>query len=328
MFICDVQPQPEELADDIDIIELSREGQPFFASVVEKKSTSILHNLEKSILEDPGKRGVIHLYQKSDLIKATLAFSHASRVAITTGFPVHTDGLPGALSLCQALVVLGKDVSLICDSENEKSLFESCVECVRREGGPRLPVKILPFSKAMEMWEGADLDAPPWDCLVAIKRAGRGRDEVYRTVNAVPESVEPVDDLFLKALSNPLVSTIAIGDSGNELGMGKVYKQVVKYISRGDTIASTTSTDFLIACGVSDWAGYALSMGLYVVSSSPVHWRYRNHGINANQAPQLDRTDFIPTMSQVNRHLYYKRTSYYFFPLWCSFFLLYRLILC
>lgn len=277
MFIADVQPQPK-VADDIDIVEISREGQPFFASVLEKKSASILHNMEKSLLDDPGKGGAIHVYQTSQLLKATLALSHASRVAITTGFPVH---LPAALSICQALVVLGKDVALISDS-GDMSLFESCVEHARREGGLKSHVKVLSYSKAIEVWRKSSPDAPLWDCIIAIERAGQTKD-------TTPVSVEPhVNGIFLEALSHPLVSTIAIVDSGDMI----------------------TPVDFLIASAVSSWAGHALALGLYVVSSSPIHWRYRNHGINADQAPQLDRADFLPTTSQVTDILIIKPFSY------------------
>lgn len=309
MFISDVQSQPVDLSDDVDIVQLSREGQPFFASVLERRSASVLLNLERSLLDDPGNRGVAHLYQESDLIKATLALSHASRVAVTTGCPVHahlevkeeTDGIPGALSVCQALTALGKEVVLISDSQSQR-LFESCVEHSRKEGTLSSPVEVITCSKAIELWDGATGlgHAPPWDCLLAIERAGRGKDGVHWTMKAAPLSVDPVDDLFLKALSHSSVSTIAIGDGGNELGMGKVHEQVVKHIPHGDTIASTTPADFVIASGVSNWAGHALSLALYVVSaSSPMHWRYRNHGIGVNQPPSLDKQDFFPTTSQV-----------------------------
>lgn len=308
MFLTDVQPQLSSIADKADIFQLSRQDQPYFASVLETKSVSVLLKLEKCLLDDPGKRGVIHLYTESDLVKSVLALSHASRVAITTGFPVHThldvkeetDGLPGALSICQGLLALDKEVVLISDSENQ-SLFESCIDHMVKEGSLKSSVEVLPCSKATEMWKAASSDAPPWDCLVAFERAGWGKDKIHRTMKAKPVSVDPVDEIFIMALSNPLVSTVAIGDGGNELGMGKVYEQVVKHIPLGEIIANVTPADFAIASGVSNWAGYAVTLGLYVASSSPMHWRYRNHAIDADQPPSLNRNNFIPTASQVSQ---------------------------
>lgn len=305
MFITDKEAEPDCDSPEVEIVQLSRPDQPYFASAVDAKSAETLLRLEQSLLDDPGKRGVAHLYQKSDLLRAVLSLSHASRVAITTGFPVHTDlavkeetdGLPGALAICQALLALNKEVALIADSQNVE-LFESCLS----HSGFGSQVEVVTCSRAVEMWKKAAGVSvpPPWDCLVAIERAGRAKDGSYRTMKALCVSVEPVDDLFVMALSNPLVSTVAIGDGGNELGMGRVYDQVVKHIPRGDEIASVTATDSLIASGVSNWAGYAIALGLHLVSSSPVHWRYRNHGIvPTNHTPKFDLNDFLPTMSQV-----------------------------
>lgn len=113
MFITDLPAEPTPLSADVEIVELVQ--QPFFASVLEYKSIEVISKMEKVILDDPGNRGVAHLFQKSDLLKSVLLLSHADRVAITTGFPVHkdrevkeeTDGLPGAIAICQALLVLG-----------------------------------------------------------------------------------------------------------------------------------------------------------------------------------------------------------------------------
>ena len=304
MFITDVRAGPECDAADVEIVQLSRPGQPYFASAVDSRSAEIFLHLEQSLLDDPGKRGVAHLYQKSDLLKAVLSLSHANRVAVTTGFPVHidlevkeeTDGIPGALSICQALLALKKEVVLLANGQSVK-LFESCVD----QANLGSQVKVIACSRAVEMWKAAEASSPPWDCLVAIERAGRGKDGHYRTMRGICVSMDPVDDIFVMAQTNPRVSTVAIGDGGNELGMGKVYDQVVKHICKGNEIASVVAVDFLIASGVSNWAGYAVSLGLYLVSSSQVHWRYRNHGLlPANHAPQFDLNNFLPAPMQVN----------------------------
>ena len=308
MFITDVEANPKQItdSDDIDIMKVSRERQPFFASVIEVKSINIISKLEKILLDDPGKRGIVHLHQASELLKAVLALSHANRVAITTGFPVNTenkvkeetDGLPGALSICQSLLALDKEVVLISDSENV-GLFESCVDKMVSLGALKTPVKVIPCQEAIDIWNEANVDVPPWDCLLAIERAGRAKDGKYHSMSNKLVSVEPVDDLFEMASRNPLVSTIGIGDGGNELGMGKVYEQVVKHIPHGEKIACEIPTDFVVVAGVSNWAGYAVSLGLYVASCSPIHWRYRNHGINADDIPNFNVMDFLPTNDQV-----------------------------
>ena len=311
MFITDlrVEPAAASAPDEADIIELSRPGSPYFASVLESNRVKVLKKMDQCVLDDPGQRGISHLYQEQDFVRAVLSLSHASRVAVTTGFPVHTelavreetDGLPGALSICQALLALGKEVVLVSDRTNIE-LFTSCVDHMTSLGALRAPVRVMPCSEALEAWqEGAgQLDRPPpWDCLVAIERAGRAKDGTHHTMRGLPISVDPVDDLFVLAATHPLVTTIAVGDGGNELGMGKVYEAVVRHVPLGDVIACEVAADFLIAAGVSNWAGYALSLGLYLTSSSPAHHRYRNRGIGADHAPKSVLQDFLPSNDQV-----------------------------
>ena len=58
-----------------------------------------------------------------DLLKSALALSHASSVAVTTGFPCfinnrnpyEDDGPPGAIAIAMMLQALGKKVDLLAD---------------------------------------------------------------------------------------------------------------------------------------------------------------------------------------------------------------------
>ncbi len=60
------------------VIPLSRDRDPFIASVVGESVAYVFAELEKVILDDPGNCGVAQLFLKSDLLKATLALSHAN----------------------------------------------------------------------------------------------------------------------------------------------------------------------------------------------------------------------------------------------------------
>ena len=305
MFISDQKINPKPLEAIPEVVQLSRDCAPFFASIVSENAAQSLSKLEQAVLEDPGRRGVAHLFQKSDLLKAVLALSHANRVAITTGFPCHvdyevkeeTDGLPGALSICQALLALGKEVTLISDSGNQ-ALFESCVAHMVSIGALKSPVPVIPCTEAKELL-GANSNR--FDCFLAIERSGRAADGTYRTMKArdVSKYLDPVDNLFMDVQSNPRVTAICIGDGGNELGMGKVVDQVKQHITLGETIACVVPSDFVIAAGVSNWGGYAVSLGLYVVSLCQLHWRYRNHGIDAENPPDFHTNQFLPTNEQV-----------------------------
>lgn len=312
MFIADLKAERKISKKTFEVVQLSRPEAPYFASIIGSKTVAILSRLEKLLVEDPGRRGVAHLLVESDLLKAVLSLSHAKRVAITTGFPANinllekqeTDGISGALSICGALQVLGKEVSLILD-ESTEAIFEKCVDKMASLRALKSLVPILTFKKAKKLMEDASNDDPAFDCLVAIERAGRSIDGTYRSMskNNISEFVDPIDDLFVYASSNQLVSTIGIGDGGNELGMGKVREKIAKNITFGDIIACETAADFLIAAGVSDWGGYAVAIGLYAVSQCPIHWRYARHAINSETPAQFQLSDFLPSNEQVIRGL-------------------------
>lgn len=238
-------------------------------------------------------------------MRATLALSHSRRVAVTTGFPCltqyevkeETDGLPGALSICHALLCLGKEVVLVVDTSSA-TLFNLCADYMASIGGLKSKIPVLLLENAKEMMQNTSSDSrPAFDCLVAIERVGKNRNGKYLTMTGkdVSDYVDPIDSLFEEAMDHPLVTTIAIGDGGNELGMGKVGKAIQQHITKGAEIGCVVSSDCLIAAGVSNWAGQALAGGLYAVSSCPLHWRYRKHGINAETPPVLDINDFVNT---------------------------------
>jgi len=59
------------------------------------------------------------------------------------------------------------------------------------------------------------------------------------------------------------ITTIGVGDGGNEIGMGKISPEVIgRNIPQGELIACRVATDHLIVCGVSNWGAYALAAGV------------------------------------------------------------------
>ena len=273
MFITDIKTKPNVIQDKINIVELSRSNQPFFASVLEKDCKDVLMNLEMVLLDDPEKLEATCSFQDSDFLKAVLSLSHANRIAIH--FPVNdeqeakkeVDRLAGALCICQALLVLDKEVVLISDKEN----IESCVSHMTTIQCFKKSVVVIPCSVALEMWKSASPDNTPWGSLLSIESPRRSQ------MRDIASAANPVHAIFVMANSNPLVSTVIIGDGVQE-----------------------TAADFVVGAGTSTttWAGYAVSLGLFVVSKSPVHWRYTTHGVG--DAQDLKIKDFIPNADQVS----------------------------
>jgi hypothetical protein len=71
---------------------------------------------------------------------------------------------------------------------------------------------------------------------------------------------------------NPRLTTIGIGDGGNEIGMGKIpWSTIHRNIPGGGLIACRVPCDHLIVCGVSNWGAYALAAGLVLLKGRVPH---------------------------------------------------------
>jgi hypothetical protein len=79
----------------------------------------------------------------------------------------------------------------------------------------------------------------------------------------------PLDELFT---AGPW-ETIAIGDGGNEIGMGSLPRELIaQHVDHGETIACVTPARHLIVAGVSNWGAYALLGALAALRQD---WRDR-----------------------------------------------------
>merc|ERR1712038_71985 len=124
------------------------------------------------------------------------------------------------------------------------------------------------------------------DLLIACERAGPGIDGKCYTMRGIDMTsmglIAPLHqmvDLIRDKKSdehdiacgsddkNHNVKFIAIGDGGNELGMGKVIDKIRTNpkIPNGNLIGAVTSADYLIAASVSNWGGYALAAACALV---------------------------------------------------------------
>ena len=99
---------------------------------------------------------------------------------------------------------------------------------------------------------------------VSVERCGRCADGTKRDMRGVDISgyTADLDALFV---AGPW-QTIAVGDGGNEIGMGSISRNVIAtHISNGGSIACATPAEYLIATGVSNWGAYALLGALAIL---------------------------------------------------------------
>ena len=304
MFITDLKAAPIELSEEEYpvVVCISPPRSPFHASLVSKKRLQLLQQIEKIFLFDPGNCGVSELRKEEDFIKSVLTLSHSQSVGVVFGFPCNqgyecmeeTDGPPGALAIAKALQSLGKKVAIISEERN-RSIIESSVEAMISMGS--LESK-LDFRSCQEVLESEGKD---FDCLVAIERVGKAADGSHYSFKGVDLSqyLDPIDEIFVKATQDVSMTTIGIGDRGNELGLGRVREKVKEHVPNGEKIGCDVASDYVLLAGVSNWGGYGIAAGLYLLATCPVHWRYLQHGIDAEQVTEQRLDEFLETDQQV-----------------------------
>jgi hypothetical protein len=93
--------------------------------------------------------------------------------------------------------------------------------------------------------------------LIGIERPSRAKDQECYSMRGevITDYVVNTDILFHRA-SALGITTIGIGDGGNEVGMGAIRDYVHENVPKGDLICATTEVDYLIVGGVSTWVAY------------------------------------------------------------------------
>lgn len=290
---------------------------PSHYSLVSQAVVAKIRELENIIIEDPGQRGIKALFVQDELLRSCLALSHASSVAITTGFPTHymhnppdeTDGPPGAVAMANMLLSLGKQVTMLTDKravEMNQGLIDQAV----RTGVLKTPLPLVTFedtgpdSALNFLCHHGDPSKPRYDHLIAIERSGRASDGNYYNMRAIniKHLVDPIDNLFIAARDIPGITTTGVGDGGNELGMGKVKDRVISLMPKGSLIACDVAADYAITAGVSNWGGYAVACGLFLLHTCSSHQRYLRKGLGRERVtPQeqlLDWTSDLPSVEK------------------------------
>ncbi|KAM7376781.1 hypothetical protein PAMP_006488 [Pampus punctatissimus] len=292
-------------------------SNPLFYSLASKKAVAKIRQLEMIIGEDPGERGIRALFLQDELLRSCLALSHSSSVAITTGFPTHymhsppdeTDGPPGAIAIATMLLSLGKQVTLVTD-RRALAMYQAIINEAVRTDVLKTTIPLVTFedtgpdSALHFLCHHGDPSKPRYDHLVAIERSGRAKDGNYYNMRGVNirNLVDPIDDLFIAAKDIAGINTTGIGDGGNELGMGKVKEKVKSLMPNGSLIACVVPADYAITAGVSNWGGYAVACGLYLLHTCPSHQRYLKKGLGlehtSHQKQLQDWTANLPSVDK------------------------------
>lgn len=207
--------------------------------------------LQEIVASNTSARGVSTLCRPEFWENALKLLVGASRVLVVTGFYIkargacETDGPPGAVVLGRALARVGKQVVLLTDRRNHKYLKA----CSRSVGGP--VVACLEKSEKIPM--NAEL-------LVFLERPGQAADGRYYDMKGtdIGDVVAPLDQLAVRALEHG-VPVLAVGDGGNEAGMGLFRECLAPLMPQYARSLSQVSSSVCLPVDVSNWGGYALA---------------------------------------------------------------------
>src|SRR4029077_15841792 len=223
----------------------------------------LVDQIEELIQVDVG-RHVTALFEaaRGGLLSAAsaLAAVPAAKFGLITGFYVpqgfppaaETDGPVGAALLAKGLGA----VCLPCRVARHEPCRGACAASLAGAGILDVPIDVVaigaPLTPLIETWRGAGITH-----AIAIERCGRSADGAPRNMRGqdIGSYTAPLDDLFT---AGPW-ETIAIGDGGNEIGMGAISCSLIAgQVEHGETIACVTAAQHLVVAGVSNWGAYAL----------------------------------------------------------------------
>jgi len=105
--------------------------------------------------------------------------------------------------------------------------------------------------------------------VYSVERAGLSADGTYRNARGEDYSAgrARLDHVVLEA-ARAGITTIGVGDGGNEIGMGAVREAVAEHIPHGAVLCAEIATDILLPCGVSNWGCYGIMAALAILTGN------------------------------------------------------------
>lgn len=222
--------------------------------------------IEALICRDVG-RGTQALIDatRGELASAAQSLAEATSVGLITGFFVprgdvaaaETDGPVGTALLAASLAACGVPTRIAADSPCADAVRAAAAASGHEVTVDEVGVVDRPgLERVAEAWKQAGVSH-----AVAIERCGIAADGRPRNMRGVDVSAwtAPLDDLFLGGTWR----RIAVGDGGNEIGMGKLPAGLIaEHVPNGAEIACVTACDHLVVAGVSNWGAYGLMAAL------------------------------------------------------------------
>ncbi|NBI71437.1 DUF4392 domain-containing protein [Clostridiaceae bacterium] len=219
--------------------------------------------LDAIMKQDFGARGLLSSLPASPLAQTALSLSQARHAILLTGFPVRlpdgsivgeTDGPSGTANLAYALLETGCRVSVVTDFVSLPLLEAALALRV-----PSAELIVLPQNEPEPFIKELVQRVKPTH-FISLERPGKAQDGHYHNMRG-----EQIDDMltdsaaFLSEAKKAGATTIAIGDGGNEMGMGAFRAEIAAGVACGETICAREAADLTLAGGVSNWWGWGIA---------------------------------------------------------------------
>ncbi len=210
------------------------------------------------------------------------ALKDGGLVYIMSGFVLmpynkaETDGIISSVLLARALIRAFDAKPVIICPEDAKPAVEA-LSAFLTDSAVKARVFTKDASKADECADNIIAEGLP-KAVISIECSGANRCGVYHNARGLDvTAVQAKQDILFEKLCNKGVLNIAIGDLGNEIGMGAIGEYIKENIpvSCGcgceSGIVAKTKADNIITATVSDWGCYSLiAMLAYILENSDI----------------------------------------------------------
>lgn len=223
------------------------------------------NTIEDIILQHDGRNiGALRTHLPANYVEeaARLIIDSPGKALITTGFHIlsagapETDGPPGAVAIGLALEKLGFELAYVTDKFSIGAL-----RAVAPKSHRIIEFPMTTHRESAEFAFQVVKNETP-TILISTERCGLSSDGTYRNMRGMDISAfnAKIDHLFdLHPVS------VGIGDGGNEIGMGNLYKVIPNYEKLPKSPCVTTVKKLVIA-SVSNWGSYGLVAGLSLLA--------------------------------------------------------------
>lgn len=208
------------------------------------------------------------------------ALKDGGLVYIMSGFVLmpynkaETDGVISSVLLARALIKAFNAKPVIICPEDAKPAVEA-LSAFLTDSAVKARVFIKDASNAEECADKIIAEGLP-NAVISIECSGANADSVYHNARGLDvTAVQAKQDILFQKFFDAGVLNIAVGDLGNEIGMGAMGEYIKENIPVScecgceNGIIAKTAADNIITATVSDWGCYSLIAMLAYILENP-----------------------------------------------------------